>query len=142
MNDTDKLAELVRQHPAGLAAGFRPCAFYDDRLDCIRVVTRDCSVVEERLNDRITVLVDAYHPREGKPDDFEYVGFTIKGARLFCRQHGFSTRTIKMTSLLDALLKEYPDLVVRMFVQLVARPMIEQKKIDQVDIREAAMEPA
>ena len=142
MNELDMLAGLVRKHSSGAPASFPPCAFYDDRLDCIRVISRDCSVIEDRLNSRITVLVDAHRSRRDEPEGLEYVGFTIKGAWHFCQERGLAPGTIKMTTLLDALLKAYPDVVVRLFVEHVAKPIVEQKKIDQVDIREAVTAPA
>ena len=56
---------------------FRPFAYYDKHLDCIRVQTRDCSVVEQRLNRFFTIL-KPMHPEahEQLPD---YVGLNIKG---------------------------------------------------------------
>lgn len=142
MNELDMLAGLVRKHSSGAPANFRPCAFYDEQLDCIRVISRDCSVIEDRLNSRITVLVDAHHSQRHMPESLEYVGFTIKGAWHFCQERGLAPGTIKMTTLLDALLKAYPEVIVRLFVEHVARPIVEQKKIDQVDVRGAAIEPA
>src|SRR5580692_12670005 len=82
---------------SGLLGKFRPCAFFDERLDCIRVVARDCSVLEERINSRVTVLLDNYYPGPGRK---KYVGFTIKDAKHFCKEHGWDpTKAIKMTTL-------------------------------------------
>ena len=142
MNDLKKLSKLVRRHSEGVAA-FSPCAFYDDRLDCIRIIARDCSVLEERINDRITVLVDAHYPRPDTPDNQQqYVGFTIKGARHFCKENGLAAGTIKMTELLNAVLKTCPEVAVQLVVEHIARPLVEQKRIDQVDSPELALETA
>ena len=101
MKTLEEIGNRVRDLAAE-PAKFRPCAFFDERLDCIRVIARDCSVLEERLNDRITVLVDNYHSRRG---GMEYVGFTIKGASHFCRQHQLdTTKSIRLVAILDALL--------------------------------------
>src|SRR5258708_4417755 len=95
-------------------AAFRPCAFFDEMLDCIRVVTRDCSVLEERISPRVTVLLDNYYPEEGRS---QYVGFTIKGARHFCKDNNIPIGApIRITTLLDALTAASPELVVQWFV--------------------------
>ena len=54
---------------------FRPMAYYDKHLDCIRVEIRDCSITEHRCGEILTVLEDN-HPEN---DQGKYVGFTIKG---------------------------------------------------------------
>ena len=89
MKTQDEIQALVREAFAGEVTRFRPCAFFDERLDCIRVVARDCSVLEERINDRVTVLLDNYYPGMGRK---QYVGFTIKGAKHFCQQQGWEPR--------------------------------------------------
>jgi hypothetical protein len=115
---------------------FRPCAFFDSDLDCIRVFTRDCSVSEERVNDWLTVLVDNYPA----PNSNKFVGFTIKGVRYFCKEYGLrqSSGPIRMTALLDALVASSPDAIVELVVKHVARPLIEQGKIDEVELGIAA----
>jgi hypothetical protein len=130
------LEKLVKQTLKEHGAGFRPCAYFDDRLDCIRVVARDCSVYEERINGRVTVLMDNYFPGPGRR---QYVGFTIKGARHFCKEHGWDLATsIKTTELIDALVNSCPEVVVLWFIDIVARPMIEQERIELVEIPDAA----
>lgn len=111
---------------------FRPCAFFDERLDCIRVITRDCSVLEERISPRVTVLLDNYFPSRG---DKQYVGFTIKGARHFCLQHQLPIGSpIKLTALLDALTKSSPEVVVQLFVDHVAKPLVREEELETVEI--------
>lgn len=134
MNTPEGIQALVREALSSESLAFRPCAFFDDRLDCIRVVARDCSVYEERINDRVTVLVDNYYDRPGRK---KYVGFTIKGARHFCQEHGLHMgASIKMTELLNAVLASSPEPVVMMFVDLIARPLVEDENIQAVDIPE------
>ena len=115
---------------------FRPCAFFDSDLDCIRVFTKDCSVSEERVNDWLTVLVDNYPA----PDSNRFVGFTIKGVRHFCKEYGLrpSSGPIRVTALLDALVASSPDAIVEIVVKHVARPLIEREKIDEVELGVAA----
>jgi hypothetical protein len=132
MMRSDKLEALVDATFSGRPPEFRPCAFFDDRLDCIRVIARDCSVLEERINSRVTVLLDNYYPGPGRK---EFVGFTIKGARHFCKQHGWDLSTsIRMTELLDALVASFPQLVVEWFVNIVAKPLVQEEKIEQVEV--------
>jgi|GEM_PF-3580138 len=114
--------------PSGLQK-FRPCAFVDERLDCIRVIARDCSVIEERINSRVTVLVDTY---SGTTRD--YVGFTIKGARHFCQENGWNINTsLTVSAFLNALVRSSPDIFVEWFVNFVARPLIEKEQIEEVE---------
>src|ERR1700692_4854619 len=111
MKTQEEIETLVKGDFSGDAVKFRPCAFFDERLDCIRVIARDCSVLEERVNDRVTVLIDSYYPQPGRG---EYVGFTIKGARHFCKQHGWDmVKPIRMAEFLDAVLASSPEIVVK-----------------------------
>lgn len=140
MNEATELKALVNGFFAEKPSGFRPCAFYDDRLDCIRVIARDCSVVEERINDRLTVLVDNYHQAKGRK---QFVGFTLKGARHFCQEHGLSLATsLRVTEILDALIAGSPSLVVQLVINHIARPLVQDEHIDTVEIPERLPQPA
>jgi hypothetical protein len=137
METREELKQLVKASFSGGLVAFRPCAFFDERLDCIRVIARDCSVMEERINDRVTVLIDNYYPGQGRK---QYVGFTIKGAKHFCREHGWNaSRSVKMTAFLDALLASFPELVVEWFIEKVAKPLTQEENIEQVEIPEGAL---
>jgi hypothetical protein len=142
MKTLEQMEALMKEALAADLGEFRPCAFFDDRLDCIRIIARDCSVLEERINEGITVLVDNYYPGPGRKR--RYVGFTIKGARHFCQEHRLSlTSPIKMTELLDAIMASFPDEVVQMFVDFVAKPLVAEEKIDEVEIPDdAILQPA
>lgn len=136
MRTADGIRALVRETFAGASAGFRPCAFFDDRLDCIRVIARDCSVLEIRLNPNLTVLQDNYYPQFGGK---QYVGFTVKGARHFCNEHGLSMGApINVSDLLDAILKAFPDVAVELFVNAIARPLVQEENIERVDVSGAS----
>jgi hypothetical protein len=131
MNRLDKLGALVRESFGGASGEFRPCAFFDVRLDCIRVIARDCSVLETRINPYLTVLEDNYYQGVGRK---QYVGFTVKGARHFCSEHGLSLAApIEMSALLDAILKAFPDLAVEFFVNGIARPLVQDGGIERVE---------
>ncbi len=54
---------------------FKQRAYYDQHLDCIRVVIRECSFCEHRLTAIMTVLEDNYP----EPGQQPFVGFVIKG---------------------------------------------------------------
>jgi len=119
---------------------FRPCAYFDDRLDCIRVIARDCSILETRINPMLTVLEDNYYQETGKK---QYVGFTLKGARYFCREHNIDLATpIDISKLLDAILAAFPDVAVELFVNAIAKPLVHEGKIDTVDVSGALPQPA
>jgi len=142
MTSPDEIGALVKKAFSEGSSEFRPCAFFDDRLDCIRVIVRDCSVLEERINNRITVLLDNYHPRPGQGGR-KCVGFTIKGARHFCQERGWGAQTsVTMTDLLDAVVASSPEAVVGWFVDFVARPLVREEKIEEVEIGEEALQPA
>lgn len=48
MKTPDQIREDVQAALAGATREFHPCAFFDDRLDCIRMIARDRSVLEPR----------------------------------------------------------------------------------------------
>jgi len=132
MKSQDDIATLVRGAFSADSGEFRPCAFFDERLDCIRIIAKDCSVLEERISDRLTMLQNAYDP---KPGQKECVGFTLKGARHLCHQHGWDTAApIAMSTLLDAILASFPEKVVQIFIEFVAKPLVEKQKIEQVEM--------
>lgn len=104
---SDEVSALIRAQFAQFPGQFRPSAFFDDRLDCIRVIVKDCSVLETRINELITVLKDRY---ASDNDPTPYVGFTVKGARHFCHDNNLSLDApIQVSALLDAMLKSFPS---------------------------------
>jgi len=140
MKTPEQVGALVRKAFTGESGAFRPCAWFDERLDCIRVVAKDCSVLEKRVSDRLTILEDNYYPGPGRT---KVVGFTIKGARHFCNENGLSLSTsIKMTTLLDAILASFPDDVVKLCVDYIFRPLVVEGKIERVDIPEPELQIA
>lgn len=137
-------AQIQEMTPEGVGAAmrarfgsasyeFRPCAFFDEQLDCIRVVARDCSVSEWRVSPLLTVLEDNYaDPEAGRE---LYVGFVVKGARHFCREQGMDlTVPIQMSELLDKILNESPEDVVRLAINAIARPLVRKGHIKEVTL--------
>ena len=82
-NEREQLTALVTKAVPG---PFRPFAVFDEPLDCIRVVWRDCSANEIRAGELLTILVDNY-PASG---ELECVGFTIKGVAHICESYKIS----------------------------------------------------
>jgi hypothetical protein len=132
MKSPEQIDAFVREAFKEVSGEFHPCAFFDARLDCIRIIARDCSVLETRINETLTVLEDNYYPESGGK---KYVGFTVKGARYFCQRHGLSLSTpISISALLDALLAAFPDQIVELVVDGIARPLVEEEKLERVDV--------
>jgi hypothetical protein len=130
MKTAEEIRANIREDFSADLGKFHSCAFFDDRLDCIRVIGSDCSVTETRVNGLITVL-EANYPPEGRR---KCVGFTIKGARHFCKEHNLNLTTpIKISDLLDAILIAMPNVVVETFIDCLARPLVTEQKIEQVE---------
>ena len=136
--DEKLLSDLVVKSTfGGEMCEFRPCAYFDEPLDCIRVIARDCSVTETRVSPRLTVLEDNYaDPGAGRE---LYVGFTIKGAKHFCQEQGIDlTVPVSLSELLDKMLAESAEPFVRMAVEAIARPLVQDKKLAAVSLATAA----
>jgi hypothetical protein len=138
MKTSAEIAEQVRLAVGGKFSRFHPCAYFDESLDCIRVIARDCSILETRINEYITVLEDNY---EGS-DDKKYVGFTVKGARHFCQEHGIDLNApVSIGNVLDTILANSPEPAVQMTIRLVARPLLKRERIKVVTIPPGPPEP-
>ncbi len=131
MKTAEQIGEQVRRVFEGKSTKFRPCAYFDERLDCIRVIARDCSVLETRINKYMTILEDNYEESGEK----RYVGFTVKGARHFCKEHAIDlSAPVDISRVLDAILASFPEPAVQMSIRLVARPLMKKEKIKKVAI--------
>jgi len=85
---------------------FRPVAYYDKHMDCIRVVLRDCSVLEHRVSDFITVMEDNFPQR----DQSRHVGLVLKGISCLFKEWGLPLEGVyKFTDILDAFVKSHPE---------------------------------
>lgn len=124
------MTESINNNAAGFIKSFgdgvefRPFAYYDKHLDCIRVQVVDCSFKEERKNKFITVL-SANHFDESK-----LAGFNIKGVRYIFKQLGLSdAKVYKMTDLIDKLVQFYPDEASRN-LQYTFRSFLKESDLD------------
>jgi len=121
----EELNENATAFIASLGDGseFRPFAYYDKHLDCIRVQLLDCSFKEERKNKIITVL-SANHTEQNF-----FAGFNIKGVRYIFEKMGLSTVGVyKLTDLVDLLVKFFPDAAIK-HVQDVFRPILREQDL-------------
>ena len=105
------------------ASNFRPFAYYDKHLDCIRVQLLDCSIKEIRKNKFITVL-SANHTEQSNS-----VGFNIKGVRhLFVKLNLPQKGVYMLTDIIDRLVRVIPDASFRE-VQGMFRPILEEQNL-------------
>jgi hypothetical protein len=101
---TKAMTQFFSDHPP---KAFRPCAYYDEHLDCIRVQTRDCSFIEIRVNTLFTIYQANHLER------VEYIGFSIKGIRYAFEKTELSKekeRPFILAEIIDVIIKAYPDL--------------------------------
>ena len=135
LNDEDKAVQKnVDELFRGVFEKFNPVAYYDENLDCVRVLVRDCSITETRINENLTLLEDNY-PEKGEA---RYVGFSIKGAKHFCIKNGLpTTGPITVSGILTAMLDQHPETVVDIAVS-IALPILEESDIDKIEFSEAA----
>ena len=93
--------------PVGVEiAEFKPFAFYDADMDCIRVQILNRSVTEERIDDFLTL----YRTNHATPFDVGHCGFCLKGIR-----HWFDELNIErgaeilLADLIDRIVKRNPQ---------------------------------
>jgi hypothetical protein len=65
--------------PGHKVGQFKPIAYYDKHMDCIRIELRDCSFTEVRISPDLTVLRDNYPD----PSQDSHAGLMLKGAKHF-----------------------------------------------------------
>jgi len=87
------------------AAPFSPLAYLHSKMDCIRILFRNCSVVEYRMDEMFTFLHAAHQTnRDGSP---VVVGMVLKGMGYLCKQWNYPPDTVvQIAELLDRIIKE------------------------------------
>ena len=123
----------LQKYVAERLAEFKPFAYYDNHLDCIRVQIRDCSVLEERKNKIFTVL-KANHAKSGS-----LVGFNIKGVRHLFEQLGLNRQACyKVADLMNAIVRLYPEDSVKRIADEFS-PVLEEENLEiRVDLEPVA----
>jgi hypothetical protein len=103
--------------PEGIEiAQFRPIAYFDKHMDCIRVLTHDRSVTEHRISEFFTVC-ESNHRTEFDP---KYVGFTIKGVRQLFNDASIPLDgTHKLVDIIDRLVKHRPGSTISAMIDLI-----------------------
>jgi hypothetical protein len=103
--------------PEGIEiAEFRPVAYFDKHMDCIRVITHDRSVTEHRINEFFTV----YETNHRTNFDPKYVGFTIKGVKQLFHEAGIPLDgTRKLVDIIDRLVKHRPGSAMSAMVDII-----------------------
>lgn len=99
-------AETSLTEHMGQAEPFRAVAYHDVNMDCIRILFRDCSIIEHRVHPRLTILT-ASRPVNGV-DGPDVVGLVIKGVGHLCDELDLpKDAVIHIASLLDKFVKTY-----------------------------------
>lgn len=89
--------------PASPTSGFEPCAFYDEGVDRIVVLTEDCSILEVPAPGQRLILLENTHSLNG------CVGFAIESASRFCTSHKLLRNgAVDLGRALDRVLDESP----------------------------------
>jgi hypothetical protein len=97
-------------------AEFRPIAYFDKNMDCLRVLTHDCSITEHRISEFFTVFEQNYPTKFGP----KYVGFTIKGVKQLFNDAGIPMdRTHKLVDIIDMLVKHRPGSTISVMIDLI-----------------------
>lgn len=119
---------------------FRPLAYYDKHLDCIRVQIKDCSFTEERIN-RFFTLWYANHTKSP-----EFIGFSIKGINhLFVSLWLPKSGPVRLAQILDEIVKHYADQTIKRIVKQIRQRFksILQLPVDEItDALPCAHEPS
>lgn len=107
----NQLHEFTKAYPGN---EFKPLAYFDTHLDCIQVQIKDTSFKEGRLNRLITILIASHDDKD------KLVGFTIKGIRYLFEILGLpKSGVIKLTVLMDAIVKGFPEETVHKFADSI-----------------------
>jgi hypothetical protein len=105
---------------------FRPFAYFDKHMDCIRVLIRDVSVTEERLGKFFTIAKPNHMPA---PFSGGHVGFTIKGVAHLFHSVGLPLSGVhQLADLLDAIVQRIPHAAVKQIVEEFS-PVLKEKNL-------------
>jgi hypothetical protein len=103
---------------------FRPIAYYDKHMDCIRVQLFDCSFTEERMNKFVTVLHANHHEID------KFAGFNLKGIRHLFEQIGLPVSGVHtLVTIIDLLVKHFPDSST-LKIKSLFEPILRQENLE------------
>lgn len=103
---------------------FRPCAYFDKHMDCIRVLIQDTSVTEIRLNEFFTVA-----RANGGTSSGTNVGFSIKGVAYLFNAVGLPVEGVReLVEILDTIVKVIPHTAVKRVLEEF-RPVLSQNQL-------------
>lgn len=103
---------------------FNPHAYYDKRLDCIRVYVRDCSTTEKRVSEMFTLLEDN-HPEVNQSG---FAGLTIKGVSHLLSRLKLGHGVYAVTYLIDQIATTFPT-------EKEAAEAIHQPFLDEAELQ-------
>jgi hypothetical protein len=85
---------------------FKPFAFYDSFMDCIRVMILDRSITEERVDDFLTI----YQTNHPTPFDAKHCGFCLKGIRHWFDELGLEEGAeLLLADLINRIVEKNPQ---------------------------------
>lgn len=129
--DHKELAELIAN-----SKEFRPFAYFDKHMDCIRVLIQDVSVTEERLGKFFTV---ARPNHAAPPFNGQNVGFTIKGIAHLFHSIGLPFAGVhQVVEVLDKIIQRMPHSAVKQIVEEFS-PVLKQQNLSVTIERESEM---
>lgn len=125
-----EIAEEIREFFGGEIPKFKPFAVYDEQLDTIRVMVRDCSYCQMWYGGGIFLLEDNY-PRRRNSFRKRFVGFEIECVRSLCSRFSLPFKNqLELLEVLEAAKIQYPHLATQiaaceMLVDRLPNPFVE-----------------
>lgn len=103
----ENVSDAIITLPDGIVIqDFVPVAFYESYMDCIRVMTADRSITEERINDELTL----YRTNHASRFDPMHCGFCLKGIRHILDELGMAPGVeLKLAQIINAIVKANPQ---------------------------------
>ena len=129
--DCIREVEVLETELATIRKSFKPFIQYDEELDCIRVVTADCSVTEVQLQNSPLVLLERNHIEDGQA---RFIGFHIEGGRKLCKENDLKSKGLVSVSdilLFISLKNSQPR--VKAAIREIANPILQDNHIDQFE---------
>jgi hypothetical protein len=112
-----KMMQTIELPDVQIPEDFKPHAIFDVHLDCIRVLTRDTSVCEVRVDEFITMFRD----NSPLPSGSQYVGFSLKGINHLMNEVGLSEdHSYTLAEIVDAIVKHRPASTMAIVLDLYA----------------------